>query len=360
MAMGKDGAALPALTKAGGILPRPDGEAPISATLTAATRSYRAQARGENTVIAYRHAWHRFTAWCEQESRDALPASIETVAAWMAALADGQDGRALSQSTVNVHLSAVVSAHRAAGHSFDRKHPLIAETWAGISRAKAKTHEKRQARPIMADDLRELLSSLSPKLLADARDAALLALGWAAALRRSELVGLDWGKRSTGAGSVMIEEGRGLVVALPTSKGSQTEGVSVVIPCEDMPIACEALERWAQAAKLAPGDPVFRSIDKGQRLRPGRLAGRSVARIVKARIRELAQARGKTREEAEELVQQFSGHSMRAGYATTAGAADMASYRIMQHTRHKSHEQVAGYIREGQKWTKSGLKGIGF
>jgi len=40
--------------------------------------------------------------------------------------------------------------------------------------------------------------------------------------------------------------------------------------------------------------------------------------------------------------------------------ADMAPYRIMQHTRHKSHEQVAGYIREGQKWTKSGLKRIGF
>lgn len=370
MAKGKDvGAAVPKLlaqnsgitaVSIGGGLTRPDGETPLSASLAAATRSYRAQARADNTVNAYRDAWHRFTGWCEREGRDALPASVETVAAWMAALADGEDGRPRSRSTVNVYLSAVVSAHRAAGHSFDRKHPLIAETWAGISRAKAKTHEKRQARPIMADDLRELLSSLSPKLLADTRDAALLALGWAAALRRSELVGLDWGKRSAGAGSVTIEEGRGLVVSLPTSKGSQTEAVSVVIPCEDMPIACEALDRWAQMAKLNPGDPVFRPIDKGQRLQPGRLTGRSVARIVKARIRGLAQARGKSREESDELMRQFSGHSMRAGYATTAGAHDMASYRIMQHTRHKSHEQVAGYIREGQKWTKSGLKGIGF
>lgn len=362
MATGKDdrGAAVPALRGTIGALTRPDGETPLSASLAAATRSYRAQARADNTVTAYRDAWHRFTAWCAREGRDALPASVETVAAWIAALAAGRDGAPRSRSTINVYLSAVVSAHRAAGHSLDRKHPLIAETWAGISRAKAKTHEKRQARPLMAEDLRELLSSLSPKLLADARDAALLALGWAAALRRSELVGLDWEKRSAGDGSVTIEEGRGLVVSLPTSKGSQTEGVSVVIPCEDMPITCEAIERWAQIAKLAPGEPVFRPIDKGQRLQPGRLTGRSVARIVKVRIRELAQARGKTREEAEELVQQFSGHSMRAGYATTAGAADMASYRIMQHTRHKSHEQVAGYIREGQKWTKSGLKGIGF
>lgn len=352
--------AVPALRHAAAGLTRPDGETPLSASLAAATHSYRAQARADNTVTAYRDAWHRFTAWCEREGRDALPASVETVAAWMAALADGQNGRARSRSTVNVYLSAVVSAHRAAGHSFDRKHPLIAETWAGISRAKAKTHEKRQARPIMVDDLRELLSSFNPKLLADARDAALLALGWAAALRRSELIGLDWGKRSAGAGTVAIEEGRGLVVSLPTSKGSQTDAVSVVVPCEDMPIACEALAQWAQMAALVPGDPVFRPIDKGQRLQPGRLTGRSVARIVKARIRELAQARGKTREEADELVKQFSGHSMRAGYATTAGAHDLPSYRIMQHTRHKSHEQVAGYIREGQKWTKSGLKGIGF
>lgn len=354
------GAAMPALRRAAAGLTRPGGEAPLSVSLTTATRSYSAQARADNTVTAYRAAWHRFTAWCEREGRDALPASVETVAAWIAALADGQDGRPRSRSTVNVHLSAVVSAHRAAGHSFDRKDPKIAETWAGISRAKAKTHEKRQARPITADDLRDLLAFLNPKLLADARDAALLTLGWAGALRRSELIGLDWVKRSTGGGSVRFEEGRGVVVSLPTSKGSQTEASSVEIPCDQMPAACEALDRWATMAKLGAGEPVFRAIDKGQRLQPGRLTGRSVSRIVKARIREMAQARGKTREEAEEMVQQFSGHSMRSGYATTAAAADMPSYRIMRHTRHKSHEQVAGYIREGQKWTKSGLKGIGF
>lgn len=363
MATGKDkpSAAVPALARAAGGLTRPGGETPLSASLVDATLSYVRQARADNTVAAYRDAWRRFTAWCEREGRDALPASVETVAAWMSALGKGLDGPPRSPSTVNVYLSAVVSAHRAAGHSLDRKAELIAKAWAGISRTKAKAQqEKRQAKPIMADDLRELLASLNPKLLADARDAALLALGWAAALRRSELVGLDLGKRGDGQGSAALEEGRGLVVSLATSKGSQAEAVSVVIPCADMPVACEAFERWVQLAGIEPGQPLFRPIDKGQRMLPGRLTGRSVARIVKARIRELAQARGKTREEAEEMVRQFSGHSMRSGYATTAGAHDMPSYRIMQHTRHKSHEQVSGYIREGQKWTKSGLKGIGF
>ena len=122
----------------------------------------------------------------------------------------------------------------------------------------------------------------------------------------------------------------------------------------------KVLAALANAAGLRAGEPLFCPIDKGQRLVAGRLTARSVARIVKARVRALAQARGKTREEADELVKQFSGHSMRAGYATEAGSKDLPSYRIMQHTRHRSHEQVASYIREGQKWSKSGLKGVGF
>ena len=332
----------------------------LSPAVEAATKRYRAKARSERTREAYAAAWERFAAWCRRERRGPLPASVETVAGWMAALADGQDGPPRSASTVNQYLSAVIHIHRAAGHSLDRKHPLIAETWAGISRTKAKTSPRRQARPLMADDVRLLLEAMRWQLAADVRDAALLGLGWAGALRRSELVGLDWGKRSDGEGSVRLEEGRGLVISLPTSKGSQDRGVTVEIPRADAPLVCDAVERWVKAAGLKPGDPMFCPIDKGQRLTAGRLTARSVARIVKARVRALAQARGKTREEADEIVRDFSGHSMRAGYATEAGSKDLPSYRIMQHTRHKSHEQVASYIREGQKWSKSGLKGVGF
>ena len=64
--------------------------------------------------------------------------------------------------------------------------------------------------------------------------------------------------------------------------------------------------------------------------------------------------------EAEELVALVSGHSLRAGYATSAAARDMPGYRIQQHTRHKSAQMVTEYICEAEKWTKSGLKGVGF
>jgi integrase len=76
---------------------------------------------------------------------------------------------------------------------------------------------KRQARPLMADDLRALVETLRPLIPAEARDAALLAVGWAAALRRSELIGLDWQSRGTGTGFVRLDE-RGLVVTLMASK----------------------------------------------------------------------------------------------------------------------------------------------
>lgn len=132
----------------------------------------------------------------------------------------------------------------------------------------------------MGSDLRDLLASLDPAAAIDARDAALLVLGWAAALRRSELVGLDWHELGSGSGFVQIRP-RGLVVTLPTSKGAQDEAVEIVIPCPDMPTACEALARWALVAKLQPGEPVFRWINKGGSIAMGRLTDRSVARIVK-------------------------------------------------------------------------------
>jgi integrase len=104
----------------------------------------------------------------------------------------------LSRSSINQALSAVIVRHRDAGHAFDRKHQAIARTWKGICNRKANTETKRQARPLLADDMQALIGMLRPEVPAEARDAALLALGWAAALRRSELVGLDWQKRGKG------------------------------------------------------------------------------------------------------------------------------------------------------------------
>jgi integrase len=265
----------------------------------------------------------------------------------------------LARSSIDQTLSAIIVHHRDAGHPLDRKHRAIALTWKGICNTKAKTEIKRQARPLLADDLEVLVGMLRPEIPADARDGALLTLGWAAALRRSELVGLDWLELGDGTGYVQIDE-RGIIATLMTSKASQEQAETIIIPSADMPAAREALDTWARMAKLQPGEPVFRPIDRRNIISADRLTDRSVSRIIKSRVRELARMRGRNEAEAEELVALFSGHSMRAGYATSAAAQDIPSYRIQQHTRHKSAEMVAGYIREADKWTKSGLKGVGF
>jgi integrase len=127
-----------------------------------------------------------------------------------------------------------------------------------------------------------------------------------------------------------------------------------------MPKACQALERWAAIAKLEAGQPVFRSVDRHQNIAPERLTDQSVARIVKARVKALVKQRGRSEAEADELVKLVSGHSLRAGYATSAAARNMPAYRIQSHTRHKSAQMVTGYIREADKWNNSGLDGVGF
>jgi integrase len=339
-----------------------DVERSLRPELVTTARSYMDAARAENTRRSYRRAWAAFEAWCAREGRRALPAAPETVAAWMGWAARGLDGqRPLARSSINQALSAIQLAHRTAGQPFDRKHRLIAEAWAGISRTKAKTETVRQAQPMTAAELRTMLQDLAGaanKLPADARDAALLGLGWTAALRRSELVGLDWERVGDGGtGYVRIDE-RGLVVVLVVSKGSQTEPVAIAVPLADAPAAVAAVGAWAAAAVLQPGEPVFRSIDKRQRIGAGRLTDRSVSRIIKVRVRAYAIAAGRPETEAGAIAARMSGHSMRAGYATAAAATNVPGYRIQQHTRHKSAEMVARYVREADKWTKSGLKGI--
>jgi site-specific recombinase XerC len=175
---------------------------------------------------------------------------------------------------------------------------------------------------LLVDDLCALLGALRPQISAQVRDAALLAIGWAAALRRSKIVGLDWQKLGSGSGFVPLNE-RGVVVTLMASKASQDQAEKIVMPCADMPAACQAVQRWADLAQLAPGQPVFRPVDQRQIIGEERLTDRSVARIIKGRVHKLARLRGKSETEADELVVLFSGHSLHAGYATSAAARDM-------------------------------------
>jgi integrase len=339
-------------------LPTDGTEIALPEALVERAKDYMAEALSERTREAYSRWWRSFTHWCERHGRQAPPASPETIAAWLTALADGTDtGRPLARASINQALAAVTLAHRNSGHAFDRKHRVIAMTWSGISRVKALTEVERQAAPFLAADVRDLLAVLNPAKNIGCRNAALLTLGFGAALRRSELVGLDWQKLGTGTGWVTVDE-RGILITLARSKASQDKAETVVIPRLDFLPACEALEAWAARAQIQPGDPIFHGVNNRNVIATERLTAHSVSRIVKRCMRDIARKRGKTMEEAKEVIRRYSGHSLRAGFVTSAAAVDVPALRIAGHTRHASLEMVSRYCREADKYNRSALKGV--
>ena len=180
-----------------------------------------AVARAKRTRDAYAPTWALFTDWCKANGRQSLPALPETIAAWMTALADGDQGPPRARRSINQYLSAVIVAHRTAGFPFDRKHPLVADLARHIER-ESKDRSRSRCPSAGVDRPARPVAWPPAGIPADARDAALLSVGWAAALRRSELVGLDWQKLGDGVGFVTVDE-RGVVVTLAQSKSSQAE-----------------------------------------------------------------------------------------------------------------------------------------
>jgi integrase len=258
-------------------------------------------------------------------------------------------------ATVNSYLAAIASAHSIAEQPFSRAG--LKNTLKGIRREKARP--QRQVRAMVGTNIRAIRGDFTLAQPSDARDALLLALGFAGAFRRSELVGLDWQELGAGTGFIQRVEG-GIEVTLVQSKGRDGEEEKIIIPGSDMPTACEALDRWVTQAGLQPGLPVFRPIDKGQHIGSSRLTDHSVARIIKTRVRASALAMGKSEVDASALAKAFSGHSLRAGYCTNAAMAGTPEWKIRRRSRHKTPALVARYVRAAEEWTDSGLKHVGF
>ena len=231
------------------------------------------------------------------------------------------------------------SAHSIAGQPFDRG--WIRDDIKGIRRERPR--KKRQARPLVADDLKAILASFGTGTR-PTRDRLLFALGFAGALRRTELVGLDWQEPGAGTGYI-VRDDRGLVVTLLNTKGGKGEPEEVIIPCADMPTACDALTAWSALANLQPSEPVFRRVTKGGEIGRDRLTDRSVALIIKKEVRACALAAGRSETDADALAEFCSGHSLRAGYCTASAMAGIPEWKARRRSRHRSFATFAGYVR---------------
>jgi site-specific recombinase XerD len=289
----------------------------------ARTRAYIDAATAPNTRRAYRSDWEHFARWCAAHGFLSLPATPETVALYLGALAS-----VAKVSTVQRRLTAIAKAHRAAGHETPTKSEVVHLTMRGIRR----THgvAPTQKAPAVLADLRAMLAVL-PDNLIGTRDRAILLLGFAGAFRRSELVALDVGDLGFGE--------RGLTITLRRSKGDQEgEGVKKGIPFGRHGLTCPvtATRDYMDMSRVT-GGPLFRSVNRHGQIGEDRLGDKAVALVVKRAA--LAAGLDPTK---------YAGHSLRAGLATSAAAGGAQERDIMRQTGHRSVQMLRRYIRDGE------------
>ncbi len=286
-------------------------------------RAYLAAEKSPNTRRAYASDWRDFTAWCESIGESPLPAPPAIVARYLAQLAD----RDLATSTIVRRSAAIRYAHKAASHEPPTAAEGVKATMRGIRRSKGKA-PRRQAAPAVAAAIAAMLEQM-PRTLAGIRDRAILLIGFAAGLRRSELAALQVPD--------LEAHKQGLLLHIGRSKTDQ-EGAGEIIPVPIgrrlLPVA--AVKAWLEASGIQDG-PLFRPIDRHGRIGTGAITDRSIARIVKH-----AAALGGLDPEL------FSGHSLRAGFITQALEDGVDFFRIMNITRHTEVRTLRIYDRRSR------------
>ena len=297
-------------------------------------REFARQSKAENTLRGYRADWRNFCAWCESHGLSPLPASPETVAAYIAECA----GR-LKVGSIQRRLNAIAEAHKATGLDSPTSTGMVRNTLKGIRRALGTATAPKA--PTLTDDIRAMVDATDAGIIG-ARDRALMLLGFAGAFRRSELVGLDIADCAFGKD--------GLTVTLRRSKTDQDgAGRKIGIPYGANPETCpvRTVQAWLAEAGADAG-PLFRSINRHGQVQAGRLSGIDVARVVK----KLAVRAGLD-------AAKYAGHSLRAGHATSAAIAGASERSIMKQTGHRSVQMVRRYIRDGSLFRENSAGKLG-
>jgi integrase len=296
-------------------------------TLNPAVNEYVRDSLATNTRRAYLSDLAEF-----ERCGGSIPASPETLAAYLAARAS-----TLAVATLVRHLASISKAHEARGLPNPTRSELVRAAMRGIKRTTG--CGQREAKPLLRDDLLMVPDAIGDAQK-DVRDRALLLIGFAGALRRSELVGLDVGD---------IEHVRqGIILRVQRSKTDQDgRGRKKGIPfgrTRWCPVA--ALDAWLKASGIAQG-AIFRPIDRHGRIHAARLSGEAVSLVVRERVAAVGIDPKK-----------YSGHSLRAGLATSAAQAGVPSWRIKAQTRHASDAMLARYIRDGELFTENAAAAI--
>lgn len=303
-------------------------------SLAEQAQGYVESAKSEATLKAYRSDWKHFTSWCDQHSLDALPARPESVALYLASMAGVK-----AAATIQRRLTSIAEAHRLQGLPTPTTDAVAREAWRGVRRVFGTASHGAAA--ITTSELRTIVGTLDDRLI-DVRNRALLLLGFAGALRRSELVSIDV--------EHITETADGLVLRLQRSKTDQMgEGHELGLPYGSTLSTCpvRSYRGWIEASGISTG-PLFRPVNRHGRLGQSRLSDRAVADVVKA-----AASR------AGFDPRLFSAHSLRVGLITSAAAAGVPERDIMRHSRHASVQVMRQYVRTATVWQDNAAAAVG-
>jgi integrase len=314
--------------------------APVLVTLASQAQGYARNAKASETRRGYANDLRSFAAFCTAHGEASLPASPQITALYFASLASS--GKATA--TIGRHAVAIAQAHKRAGVPNPVADPHVREIMQGIRRVKGTAQTQKTA--LDAEALRAVLRTIDASTLQGIRDRAILLLAFACAGRRSEIAGLD-------VADLRFER-TGLVVTIRRSKTDQEgQGREIGVPyvAEKDVCAATAVKAWLAASEITEG-ALFRSFalagfGKEQPMSERRINGRAVADLVK-RVTERAGLEG-----------DFAGHSLRAGFITTAARTKRISeVDIMRVSGHRSVTMLRSYVRKASVLTDCPLSAI--
>lgn len=333
------------------------------------TNRYTKHSKARNTIKAYQSDWADFHNWCFDKQCRALPANPKDVADYLSDRAthrwEGPSGKArekvekppLKWNTLERRLTTICKMHQHMNQPFNRRDPAIETTMSGIKRLLSQEHSERivetRKDPTLMEDIRKMIQAISiykdgQLSIIGIRDRALLLIGFAGALRRSEIVKIKLEHVK------FVKEGIELLI--PWSKTGRRD---LAIPFGSNPETCpvRSLQEWLRCSGIIQGF-VFPAINKWGQIQPNGLTDRAVSLIIQRNpyIKQLMED-GKSN--PNKGVPDFGGHSLRAGFVSQAINNGVPEHIIMAHTGHKKSDTLKKYIRQTNKWKDNAATKLG-
>ena len=294
--------------------------------------------KSNNTVRAYKSDFNDFGIFCAQNGFNSLPSEPKIVTLYLTHLST----KDCKMSTLKRRLVSIGVVHKLKGHYLDTKHPSIIENIMGIKRRKGSIQKGKK--PILISNLKNLINVIDQQdkeEIKKSRDRTIILIGFSGGFRRNEIVSLDCDDLD------FVPEG--LKVNIKRSKTDQFgEGFTKALPYLDSSQYCPvvSLKKWMEISKINSG-PVFRRFVKGSKLSENRLTDQTVALLIKEYVN-LTGIDSKN----------YSGHSLRSGFATSAAESGAEERSIMAMTGHKSTEMVRRYIKDANLFKNNALNKI--